>query len=315
MKKRVKLLAWTLALSLLCACTAESPAPTETPNTPAPVETPAATPFVFTRENFPTLDGSTATVPLAQAVASVLLGESREEIKDLISFSKTTESYYNLIAGGADLLVVAEASPDVADWAKEQNVALVSQPVAAEALVFLVNEDNPVDSLTAQQVRDIYSGKITNWSEVGGEDRPITAFQRNENSGSQIIMEKEVMGDTPMAQAPTGYVVSEMGALMEAVRGYDGSPGAIGYSVYYYANDMNMADGLKLLKIDGVTPEAKTIRAEEYPLRTYYYAVRRADAAADSPAAILFDWLLGEEGQKLVNHEGYVSVLDVENAS
>lgn len=314
MKTKLKLLSWAFALSLLCACTATAPTPTQMPNTPTPVATPTAAPFVFTRENFPTLDGSTATVPLAEAVAAVLLGESRAEVKDLIAFSKTTESYHQLLGGYADLLLVAEAAPEVAQAQAESGVKLLSRPVAAEALVFLVNEDNPVDSLKAQQVRDIYSGKITNWSEVGGEDRAITAFQRNENSGSQIIMEKEVMGDTPMMAAPEGYVVGEMGTLMEAVRGYDGSPGAIGYSVYYYANDMNMADGLKLLQIDGVTPEATTIRAQEYPFRTHYYAVRREDAVADSPTSILFDWLLGEEGQKLVAHEGYVSMLDVGDA-
>ena len=96
-----------LALALLCACAPQggrsSSGPAATP-TPTPGET-----FVFTRENFPRLDGSTATVPLGEAIASVLLGESRENVADLIHFSKTTGAYNALMAGEADLLVVAEA--------------------------------------------------------------------------------------------------------------------------------------------------------------------------------------------------------------
>ena len=69
--------------------------------------------FVFTRENFPHLDGSTSTVPLGQAIASVLLGESRDEVSDLIQFSKTTRSYRQLMMGGADLLISAEPAPSI----------------------------------------------------------------------------------------------------------------------------------------------------------------------------------------------------------
>ena len=96
-----------LALALLCAC-----APQGGRSSSGPAATPTPTPgktFVFTRENFPRLDGSTATVPLGEAIASVLLGESRENVADLIHFSKTTGAYNALMAGEADLLVVAEA--------------------------------------------------------------------------------------------------------------------------------------------------------------------------------------------------------------
>ena len=103
-----------------------------------------------------------------------------------------------------------------------------------------------------------------------------------------------------------------MGQLMEAVKNYDGSPGAIGYSVYYYAEEMRMAQGLKLLALEGVEPNPDTIRSEEYPLVNPKYVVIPADAAEDAPNRILFDWLLGQEGQRLVAHEGYVSILEVD---
>lgn len=297
------LLAAGLGVSL-CACKA----PAE-PSAPPAAATPAPSQYVFTRENFPRLDGSTATVPLGQAVAAVLLGESREAVDDLIQFNKTSRAYYNLVDGEADLLIVAEGGEDSYSYRDERGMSWRMEPVAAETLVFFVNADNPVDNLTLDQVRDIYSGKLTNWSQVGGSDAPIQAYQRPAGGGSQAIMEKEVMGDTPMMEPyNTDYVVSSMEGIIQAVRAWDDQPDAMGYTVYYYATDMGMADGLKLLSIDGVAPTDETIRDGSYPIHTAYYAVMDSETPADSPAGVLFDWLLSQEGQNLVAHEGYVSV-------
>ncbi len=296
-----------LLLGGLClglgAC-AGAPAPAPTPDAPEPAA------FTFTRENLPRLDGSTSTAPLAEAVCSVLLGESREEVSDLVQFSKTTSAYYNLISGGADLLIVGEPNADVLAEKERAAFQWEQAPFATDAFVFVVNEDNPVNSITVDQARRIYTGEITNWKQLGGEDREILPFQRNREAGSQALMEKLVMGGTPMMEAPTGYIVATMGQLMEAVKSYDGSPGAIGYSVYYYAEEMKMAQGLKLLELEGVAPNPETIRSGAYPLLNPKYVVIPADAAEDAPNRILYDWLLGEEGQKLVHHEGYVSLLE-----
>lgn len=317
--KKYSIPALVLALTLLLAAcggpaaeTTPTPEPTpEVTATPTPEPTPTPELFRFTRENFPKLDGSTATVPLGQAVAAVLLGESREEASELISFNKTSRAYYNLVDGEADLLIVAEGGEDSYQYRDDHGKTWRMEPVAAETLVFFVNEDNPVDGLTLEQVRKIYSGEITNWKEVGGSDAPIQAYQRPKGGGSQAIMDKEVMGDLPMMEpANADYVVGDMIGIIEAVRGWDDRPDAMGYTVYYYADDMGMADGLKLLSIDGVAPNDDTIRSGEYPIRTYYYAVMDADTPEDSPAAILFDWLLSQEGQDLVAHEGYVSILE-----
>ena len=265
----------------------------------------------FTRDDLPRLDGSTSTVPLALAVCAEVLGESREEVQDLVRFNKTTTAYFNLLEGNADLLIVGEANDEVMARKKELNFEWEKQPFATDAFVFVVNEDNPVDSITVEQARDIYSGKITNWKELGGEDRPITALQRNEGAGSQTLMEKLVMQGTPMVEAPTEYIVTTMGQLMEAVKSFDGSPGAIGYSVYYYAEEMKMAQGLKLLRLEGVEPNPDTIRSETYPLVNPKYIVIPAGEPKNAPNRVLFDWLLSEEGQTLIAKEGYVSVLDV----
>ena len=288
-----------LALGLLPACGGESPPE------PQPGQ------FVFTRENFPRLDGSTSTAPLGEAIASVLLGESREEVSDLIQFSKTTESYQNLLWDNADVVIAAEPAEIV--WEEKESLGFDWEmaPFAVDGLVFLVNEDNPVDGLTTEQIQKIYTGEITNWAQVGGEDREIVPFQRNAEAGSQTAMVKAVMGDLPLMDAPAEYVRGEMGDLIAAVAAYDNSPAAIGYTVYYYAEDMEMAEGLKLLSVDGVAPSDETIRSGEYPFLNNYYVLTAAGLAEDDPARVLYDWLLSEEGQRLVAHEGYVSVLDV----
>lgn len=287
---------------LLCVCLALLLVCTLLPGAKAEEE------FRFTRENFPRLDGSTSMVPLGQGIASVLLGETREEAASLIFFNRTTQSFRNLCSGQSDLVIAAEPKAEVFDEMAQNAFPYAIQQIATEALVFVVNENNPVNSLTRQQVRDIYSGKITNWSQVGGEDLPIAAFQRNPTAGSQVMMEKLVMDGTPMMEAPAAMIPGGMGELIESVRSYDNSANAIGYTVYYYATDMQMAQGLKILKIDGVTPSPDTLRSGEYPFLNGYYACVSALAAQDSPERLLYDWLISQAGQDLLALEGYVPV-------
>ena len=264
------------ALVILAGCAAAPPEESDPPTEE----------FVFTRENMPRLNGSTSAVPLAEAVCSVLLGESREEV-----------------AGEPEQAVMERL---------EAGDRWLLTPFATDALVFVVNADNPVDGLTTEQLQKIYTGEITNWSQVGGEDRDIIPFQRNPEAGSQALMKKLVMDGLEMMEPPVDYTAGSMSSLLEGVRQYDNSPAAIGYTVYYYAHDMEMAQGLKLLSIDGTAPSPDTIRSGEYPFLNPYYAVMDKDEAEDSPARILYDWLLGEEGQSLVAQEGYVSILEQE---
>ena len=303
MKRRFFSLLAILVLTLT-ACTAQ-------PQTPAPQPEPESIPFTFTRENLPRLDGSTSTVPLAQSMCAVLLGEDVEKVTDLIQFSRTTQSYRNLMAGQADLLLAAEPAPEVLAELEAGGEWLLT-PFATDALVFVVNADNPVSGLTTQQVQQIYTGEITNWSQLGGSDLEIIPFQRNAEAGSQTMFEKLVMAGLPLMDPPSQWISDSMSGLLEAVREYDNSPAAIGYTVYYYANDMEMAKGLKVLSIDGVSPSADAIRAGEYPFLNPYYVSIRQDAAEDSPTRILYDWVLSADGQELVAREGYVPVLEME---
>ena len=307
MKRLISRLFLGLLCLLLCACVAQ-PVASPPPTIDA---APSASAFVFTRANMPRLDGSTSTAPLAEAVCSVLLGESREDVADLVQFNKTTTAYYNLMSGYADLLIVGEDNAAILEEKERLKFEWEREPFATDAFIFVVNEENPVNSITIDEAKRIYTGEIMNWKELGGNDQQIIPFQRNSEAGSQNLMEKLVMKGTPMMDAPTDYVVNTMGQLMDVVKSYDGSPAAIGYTVYYYAKEMEMAEGLKILSVEGIEPNPATIRSEKYPLLNPKYVVIPASAAKDSTNRILFNWLLGEEGQKLVAHEGYVSIIEV----
>ena len=174
--------------------------------------------------------------------------------------------------------------------------------------MFIVNENNPVKSLTQQQLRDIYAGKITNWKDVGGQDLDIVAFQRRSDSGSQTLFKKLLIQDGELMDPPTELAPAAMGELVDSIAAYNNSANAIGFSVYYYIDQMYSQPGLRLLAVDDVTPSNNTIADESYPLCNEFYAVIHPDAAADSPERILYDWLDTDAGQDCIKKSGYVAV-------
>jgi phosphate transport system substrate-binding protein len=261
----------------------------------------------FTKGNYPRIDGSTATIPLSRAMAKELLGMSEEEAKDYVKHNTTHEAYMRLIQGEADIIFVTEPSIDELTIAKDAKVELEIIPVVKEGFVFLVNTNNPIESLTIEQLQDIYQGKIKNWIEVGGKDAEIIAYQRDPNSGSQTLMEQIVMKGLKIIEAPRN-VIEEMGSLIDRIAQYDNAENALGYSVYFYAKSMYNKDTIKLIAVDGVAPSNKTISSGEYPFTSAYYAVIRKTEAKDSAARSLLNWVLSEEGQKVAEDAGYATL-------
>ncbi len=175
----------------------------------------------FTRKNLPRLDGSTANIPMAALMVQRLLGVSAEEADTLIDFSTTPNAYLALIEKEADLLLVYEADESIKKQIQQSGVELEYHPIGRDALVFLTNQENPVISLTTRQIQDIYQGKITNWSALGGEDKTIEAYQRPEKSGSQALRVKLVMKDLPLMEAPTDRYPAGMGDLIDVLATYE----------------------------------------------------------------------------------------------
>jgi phosphate transport system substrate-binding protein len=224
----------------------------------------------------------------------------------------TPQAYLRLFAGEADIIFVTYPSEDELAEAQFHDIEMEIIPVVKDAFVFLVNAENPVDGVALEQARAIYTGEITNWKTLGGFDSAILAYQRPRNSGSQTLLTKLVMdGREPMS--PTvEWTPQSMGGLVDLVTSYDNARDAIGYSVFYYVNNMYGDSRFKLLAVDGVAPTRETIARGEYPLEDYYYAVMRRDTPEDSPARKLTAWLLTDEGQTVAARAGYIPMRPLE---
>ncbi len=253
----------------------------------------------------PRTDGSTSTLPMDIAVHAALLETTEEELS-WVAHTKTYTSLQNLRDGLVDVLFRTPLAANERETMAAEGFDFEEEPVAGEGFVFVVNADNPVDSLTSDQLRDIYAGRITNWSEVGGEDLPIIAYQRNADSGSQNYM-IAFMGATPLMKPVTDQLPASMSGLMNAVANYENSRGAIGYSVYSYSDGM-YEDSMKIkhLAVDGVEPSFENMANGTYPLLGYNYAVFSADLPADSPVRTVVKWIQSDAGQKVIAAAGYV---------
>ncbi|MDL2289476.1 substrate-binding domain-containing protein [Clostridia bacterium OttesenSCG-928-F22] len=255
---------------------------------------------------YPVMDGSTACLPLMARVRAAVTGVPLREAEELTSCSTTPDAYKKLVQGDVDILLVYEPAINTQTVIEASGVKLESTPVGRDALVFITNKENPVNSLTTEQLVDIYTGDITNWNQVGGEGKAIRAFQRAEESGSQALFIKLLMKDKTPMEVEKYYYPKGMGDLIEELVEYTNEADALGFSVFYYAAYMYVKPELKFIGVNGVAPSDSTLMDKTYPLTNDFYVVIREDAAQDSPARRLRDWICTEEGRKTLIDAGYI---------
>lgn len=248
------------------------------------------------------IDASLATQPLTDAY---IKGLTNFNLK--ADYSNTDPAYTKLINKEVDLIVVTEPSKEELERAKNAGVELEVTPVVNEGFVFYTNVENSVNGLTLEQIQKIYTGEITNWKQVGGEDRNIIAYQRPVNSGSQTGILSLVMKGLKMKEPTTTEYVETMAGIIDVVSNYENSKDAIGYSYYYYATTMYGNPKLKFLAVNGVIPNHDTIKNETYPLITAYYIVTLKGNESTTVKA-LKDTLLSTKGQKIAKEAGYVEL-------
>ena len=258
-------------------------------------------------EDLPVLDGAAALVPVYAAIIDAVypVGSVTYEggafsddnyngenfaADSKMQYRNTVRGYQAIVDGTADILFCAAPSEEQKQYAAEQGVELVYIPVGLEAFVFFVNENNPVDGLTVEQIRGIYAGEYTNWAELGGANRIINPVTRLEGSGSQSAM-NAFMGDREIA---TKSPFAIAGA-------------SIGFSFRYYMDGIVGNQAVKMLALNGVYPSAENIQNGSYPIIAQFYAVYRADNT-NKNIPLLIDWILSEEGQTLIERSGYIQI-------
>lgn len=260
----------------------------------------------FTEDDeLPRIDGASAAFPVYSAFVNAVYPNTVELYDGVFEYNTTTGGYRLLAERETDIFIGAGPSKEQKAYAEECGTEFVYTQLGWEAFVFFVHKDNPINSLTAEQIRDIYSGKITNWKEVGGSDEEIIPYQRDEGSGSQSMMLR-FMGDTPLMEAET-ETISGMGAVIERVVDYQSRAGSIGYSFRYYIEGIIKNPDVKMIAIEGIAPTAENIKNNTYPIITPVYAVTYANNHNPNVARLV-EWMLGEEGQYIIEATGYVGM-------
>ena len=235
----------------------------------------------------------------------------------------------------ADLIIVARRpSDDEIALAKQHNVELDVCPIALDALVLLVNRKNPVQNLSIEQVLDFYDAhrpavlppefsvnppaRMFMWQEFGGlPNRQVTAYERERNSGSRELMDAfiaEHRKPLPLGQIAArthpGYTgrLTNIQSMIGPMFSLNADENGIAYSVFNYEHFMAINPNVKVLNIEGIEPTSETIRLQTYPAIAEIFVVTKKGIAEDSPMARLRDFLLGEDGQRLVHEAGYVPI-------
>lgn len=257
--------------------------------------------------DLPVLDGAAALLPVYAAVIDQVYpagcvtfeggafsddnfyGENFAE-DSAMQYKNTVRGYRAIVDGETDILFCAAPSEEQKQYAEDMGVELVYVPIGLEGFVFFVNENNPVDDLTVEQIRGIYAGDYKNWREVGGADRVINPVTRLQGSGSQTAFER-FMGDREIGRKS---LLSITGA-------------SIGFSFRYYMDGIVGNEEVKMLSLNGVYPSAENIQNRTYPIVAQFYAIYRADNQNENIPRLI-EWLLSEEGQALIEASGYVRI-------
>jgi len=257
--------------------------------------------------DLPLLNGATALYPVYAAFAQAVYPNKKYNLyTGEVTCSNTIRAYEKLINKTADIIFVAPPSKGQLEEAEKAEVSFRYTPIGKEAFVFFVNSQNPVNNLTIEQLQAIYSGEITNWKELGGNDETIRPFQRNENSGSQTAFVHFMQGKT-IIEPPTENVHYIMEPIVTQTADYTNYGNAIGFSFRYYVNEMVKNEDVKILKINGVFPELETIGNNTYPLSSSFFAVTLIDNNKPNVTKFL-EWIVSEQGQYLVKKTGYCPI-------
>ena len=244
--------------------------------------------------------GSDTILPLAQAEAEKFINESNGKSVS-VTGGGTGVGIAALIDKGVDIATASrEMTADEINKANENGIKPVKYVIAYDGITVVVNPNNPISKLTFNQLRGIYNGSISNWKQVGGEDKPISAISRDSSSGTYADFKKDVLfGDEfrpdALTQATTGGIVTEVAQ----------NPNAIGYIGFAYVDN-----SIKVLSLDkgngSVLPTTQSILSGTYPVSRSLYFYTNGEPAGLTKE--FNDFVLSEKGQNIVSKVGFIPV-------
>ncbi len=252
--------------------------------------------------------GSDTIVNLALAWAE-RYQEIHPEVNISITGGGSGTGIAALINGTVDIANASrQIKPEEEEAARENNTEPVEFVIARDAIAVIVNPDNPVDKLTLKQISDIYSGKINNWSEVGGEDRPIVRLSRETNSGTHVYFLEEVIR---LGEDDNQTLFSRDTLLLPSSEGIGSeirqNPNAIGYDGLGYVTEEMKVVAVARQPEDGyILPSARTVNSGEYPIARDLYMYTNGEPTGAVEEYI--NWIQSEEAQQIVSELGFVPI-------
>ena len=278
-----------LALSLAaCGSTNEAPATTAAPAAPA-AEAPAAPAADAKLTGTVSTDGSTSMEKVIGA-----LGEAFTEANGNVNFT------YNPTGSGSGIQAVQEGRCDIGLSSRalkdeEKASGLTETVLAYDGIAVIVNPENPVEDLTLEDIAKIYTGEITNWSEVGGNDAEIVLIGREAGSGTRSgfeeIVEVKDLCQYRQELSSTGDVITTVAQ----------NPGAIGY-----ASLASVKDSVKAVKVSGVTPSEETVKDGTYAIQRPFVLATKTDAQLGQAAQAFFDYVTSTAASEIIVAAGVV---------
>ena len=277
------LLVLVMALSMAACGQQEAPAPTA-----APVDTTAAPAKL---SGTVSTDGSTSMEKVIGA-----LGEAFMEANPDVTFT------YNPTGSGTGIQAVSEGRCDIglssrALKAEEKDSGLIETILAYDGIAVIVNPENPVSDLTLAQIADIYTGKITNWSEIGGDDAEIVLIGREAGSGTRSGFE-EIVGVVDACQYR-----QELSSTGDVITTVAQNPGAIGY-----ASLASVKDTVKAVQVEGVTPSEDTVKDGSYAIQRPFVLVTKEGVTLSEAAQAFFDYATSPDAAPVITAAGVVPV-------
>ena len=252
--------------------------------------------IVHAAGNAITIKGSTTVLPVAQAAAEVFM-EKNPGVNISVQGGGSGVGIASLLDKTTDIATSSrKIKPEENNKAKASGVNPNEIAIALDGIAVIIHPTNSVKALTKAQIKDIYTGKITNWSEVGGKNAKIVAVNRDTSSGTYeafelLALNKEKVRRDALTTA-SNQAVSQTVAQ---------TPGAIGYVGHGF-----LSPKVKAVTVDKIECTKQTIQSEKYPLSRYLYVYTNGKPSGNVQKFI--DFLLSVEGQKLVVDEGFVEI-------
>ncbi|WP_394178882.1 substrate-binding domain-containing protein [Yoonia maritima] len=230
---------------------------------------------------------------------------------DLVSFlvasTGSSDGFQQLLSGDAEIAMSSRRIvPDEARSLRDAGAGNMVDPaqehiVAIDSLVIITNSGNPIDTLTTEEVRAIYSGQVNNWSQVGGPDLPITVVTQSEDSGTRAVFEDRIFGETQASLASGAQIATSGSEASQMVNATEGAIGVVGYSFQRGANPVSLVNECGIT----MTPDAFSARTEEYALQRRLYLYTREDTISEQTQALV-DFAESNDADSLIGKAGFI---------